>query len=245
MVNGNAKGKRKITEASFEHMIPGSRQEADIDVITFRDYLIMHIPNNTPLLNNTVDIYVNGSSILNSSNRYSDQTINASIISSSGNTTVTVTTWNTTGDYYKKWNESSSNASTTTQHIIGDFPANTNVQIKRDGINYAQLTSNTTGYINWTYSGGYSEHQFEAELAVSATPLSWSNDTSAIDLWVSIGKLIIAMVIIFVVSFIYIVFRGINSKTFIQLIDIGLGIMALVIIYSIISIVGGLISGLM
>ncbi|MFA4870961.1 MAG: hypothetical protein WC623_22370 [Pedobacter sp.] len=78
---------------------------------------------------------------------------------------ITVLTWNPTGDYYKKWTESSTNASTTTQHIIGDFPINTNIQIKRDGVNYAQLTSNASGYINWTYSGGYSEHQFEIYIA--------------------------------------------------------------------------------
>ena len=63
---------------------------------------------------------------------------------------------------YVVWNESSVTHSATTQHIIGDFPVSTPIQITRDGVNYALIDSNSTGYINWTYTGEYGEHEFEA-----------------------------------------------------------------------------------
>jgi len=135
------------------------------------------------------------------------QAINASITPSTSSITVNVTTWNTTGDYYKKWNESSTNASTTTQHIIGDFLANTNIQIKRDGINYASVLSNATGYINWTYSGGYSEHQFEAELAAS-TPAQIPLTTS-FPLWIVMVPFLFAMII-------YVLLKGLGEMTIIE-----------------------------
>jgi hypothetical protein len=123
----------------------------------------------TGLSNNiTVNGVQNYSRVVNTS---SDVIINISAIPTSDLLNVTINTWNTTGDYYKKWNESSTNTSTTTQHIIGDLLLNTTYQIKRDSINYTTVTSNSTGYINWTYSGGYSEHQFEIELYTpTATP---------------------------------------------------------------------------
>lgn len=93
------------------------------------------------------------------------------IIPSSGEINFTPIIWNTTNDYYKKWNESSINSSGTTQYTIGDFPSNTKIQIKRDGINYATATSNSKGYINWAHDGGYIEHQFETELYVDPTPI--------------------------------------------------------------------------
>ena len=97
------------------------------------------------------------------------QAVNASIIPSSDSITVNITAWNITGDYYKKWNESSTNASVTTQHTIGDFPANTAIQIKKNGINWNTYTSNSTGYITFTYADGYSDIQFEAELGTTAS----------------------------------------------------------------------------
>jgi len=87
------------------------------------------------------------------------------IIPSSDSLNVTITIWNTTGDYYKKWNESSSNFSVTTRHIIGDFPATTIIQIKKNGANWNNYTSNATGYISFTYTDGYSDIQFEAQVA--------------------------------------------------------------------------------
>lgn len=84
--------------------------------------------------------------------------------------------WNSTG---KKWNESSEIITTVTHHIIGDFPADTPIQILRDGTNYEVVTSNETGYIDWTYSGGYSEHEFEA---VAGEPSNFSAETQYTDM---------------------------------------------------------------
>ena len=71
---------------------------------------------------------------------------------------VTVTTWTTD---QKVWTLSSETQQSVT-HTIGDFPTNTDIQIKRDDINYATVTSNETGYIEWVYDGEFSEHTFEA-----------------------------------------------------------------------------------
>jgi hypothetical protein len=78
-----------------------------------------------------------------------------------GTLNIDVSAWNKTGDYKKIWHESSATETSTT-HIIGDFPANTPVQILRDGAKYASVTTNDTGYINWVYNGGDSTHEFDA-----------------------------------------------------------------------------------
>jgi hypothetical protein len=91
---------------------------------------------------------------------------NALFTVSSDSILVNVTAWNTNGDYYyKKWNESSSNAGVTTQHSIGDFANNQGIQIKKNGINWNTYTSNETGYITFNYTEGYpSDIQFEAKI---------------------------------------------------------------------------------
>jgi len=71
---------------------------------------------------------------------------------------VSISTWTSTE---KVWTLSSETQQSVT-HTIGDLPANTDIQIKRDDINYETVTSNETGYIEWVYDGGFSEHTFEA-----------------------------------------------------------------------------------
>ena len=72
---------------------------------------------------------------------------------------VNITILNFTDDY-KKWNETPSNTSTT-RYIIGGFASNTEVQIRVNNVNWNSYTSNSTGYIDFNYSG-YSTMQFEA-----------------------------------------------------------------------------------
>ncbi|MBZ0176563.1 MAG: hypothetical protein K8F55_14900 [Candidatus Methanoperedens nitroreducens] len=91
-----------------------------------------------------------------------NQAINISLIPSSDSVNITVSIWNTTGDYRKVWNESSSNHSVTTQHTIGDFPIHTNVIVLKNGATYGNFPSNSTGAITFIYSDGYSEIQFYA-----------------------------------------------------------------------------------
>lgn len=76
------------------------------------------------------------------------------------NETVVITISDWTADH-KIWNESSDIHSATTTHIIGDFVPNSNITIFCDGVKYSTVAANDTGYINWTYNGGYSEHIFE------------------------------------------------------------------------------------
>ena len=93
-------------------------------------------------------------------NTPSDRVLNnVSIIPTSGEIEITVTQWESTK---KVWSESSETPEVSIRHIIGDFPANTEIQILRNGIAYKVAVSNETGYIDWTYTGGYGEYNFEA-----------------------------------------------------------------------------------
>lgn len=113
-------------------------------------------------VNNTV--FSNGD-ILYSTDLYKYNTpVNFSIVPSSDYVNVYFTTWNTTGDYRKVWNETSPNASVITTHTVGDFPVDRIVQVKKNGYYYNDYTSNSTGHINFIYNNGYSEIQFTAEL---------------------------------------------------------------------------------
>lgn len=83
------------------------------------------------------------------------------------------------------WKESSDDHSAITLHTIGGFPANTDIDIYRDGIDYDTVRSNSTGYITWVYDGGFSEHTFEAIPHATAGMRdsfvsSWSNTVSMV-----------------------------------------------------------------
>ena len=81
---------------------------------------------------------------------------------SKGAINVTVTQWEISGESRKIWTESSETHDIVTSHIIGGFPADTTIYINRDGVQYDSVVSNETGFIDWVYEGGYSEHTFEA-----------------------------------------------------------------------------------
>lgn len=70
-----------------------------------------------------------------------------------------VSTWTTNS---KTWTESSETHDITTSHIIGDFPANVDIEIYTDGVLYDRVTSNSAGVITWVYDGGFGEHEFGA-----------------------------------------------------------------------------------
>ena len=61
----------------------------------------------------------------------------------------------------KIWNESSESPDISVTHTIGDLPADANITIYRDGEYYDTTTTNNTGYTEWVYDGGFSEHTFE------------------------------------------------------------------------------------
>jgi len=84
-------------------------------------------------------------------------TLNISVVPLSDSVIMNITTWNTTGDYYKKFNSSGGNFTIT----AGGNPRNGKMQIKLNGTNYATVQANSTGYFRWVYSGGAGESQLE------------------------------------------------------------------------------------
>jgi len=93
---------------------------------------------------------------------------------------IDISTWNNTGTYRKAWTESSSSlGSVSIEHIVGDLRANRKYLVKANNVlgditgtncsgNYC--TSNSSGEINFVYTGGYSTVPFEIEQAPS-TPV--------------------------------------------------------------------------
>lgn len=85
---------------------------------------------------------------------------------------VAITTWENTGTRQKVWTESIPTLkSTTTVHVIGDLAANESYGVSVDGLLGDSITgddcsggictSDNNGRITFTYSGGYSDHEFE------------------------------------------------------------------------------------
>jgi hypothetical protein len=87
--------------------------------------------------------------------------VDMEITPSAGSVDVTINTWNTSGNYYKKWIETGSVSSITTNHTVGDLNANTSYDVIVDGQMLSRLTANSGGQISFNYSGGYSTKTFE------------------------------------------------------------------------------------
>lgn len=88
--------------------------------------------------------------------------VNMVILPSSDYINTTILNWSSDGGYHKIWNESSMNTSVSAYHLIGDFPADTPVLIKKNGKDWKTFTSNASGFITFVYGGGYDNLQFEA-----------------------------------------------------------------------------------
>ena len=118
------------------------------------------------------------------------------ILPTGGSVNVSLKEWSA---QKKTWNESSTISSVSTQHIIGGFLPNAQVQIFRDGASYTIIKSNRTGYIDWTYSGGYSEHEFSVYTVDSVTPSlvgQWTNTVSMVGaiILISLAVQVVSMV---------------------------------------------------
>ena len=70
---------------------------------------------------------------------------------------------------YWKWNESCSNPDTVTSHTMGELKTNTPYLVRVNGAIYGHYTSNDSGYVFFTYSGGYSDIVFEMEAGDGGT----------------------------------------------------------------------------
>jgi hypothetical protein len=91
-----------------------------------------------------------------------------------GNATISVcpsagsiafTLFNLSGEY-RKWNESCSILDATTNHTMGGLKTNTPYLVKANGAIYGCYASNESGYVFFTYSGGYSDIVFEMEKGI-------------------------------------------------------------------------------
>lgn len=83
---------------------------------------------------------------------------------------------------YRKWNESCSNPDAITSHTMGGLKAKTSYRVRVNGARYGYYASNESGYIFFTYSGGYSDTVFEMEEAdtpptiISVSPANGATD---------------------------------------------------------------------
>jgi parallel beta-helix repeat protein len=116
-----------------------------------------------------IDVYPTHSERIfdDSSDRLVDVTLyNAFLIPSSDSVQATVLNFTTS---YKKWTISSVNPSVSLDHTIGDFPAYTEILIKKDGVDWNTYVSDSEGYISFNYDEGITTITFEA-LAGSFVP---------------------------------------------------------------------------
>ncbi|NOR85250.1 hypothetical protein GQ473_03970 [archaeon] len=75
-----------------------------------------------------------------------------------------ITTWQTSGDYIKKFNASCAAPAATFTYTIGDMPLNTNVRISTNTGWENTHTTDGSGQFTGTYDGGWSEKEFTIEL---------------------------------------------------------------------------------
>jgi len=138
--------------------------------VLLSSYLDEVAPRYHPISGETVQIYSSGLSLVTSDHIYPDQKVNMTVLPSNDSVNVTISTW--TPDQ-KIWDESSESPGISVTHTIGDLPVNANVNIYRDGAYYDTATTNSTGYIEWVYDGGFSEHEFSIDISnFDASPLS-------------------------------------------------------------------------
>lgn len=76
---------------------------------------------------------------------------------------VNITIFNFT-DSYKKWNETKSDSSATVSYVVSNFSSGVSVLATKNSVEWQAVTSNSTGYISFSYSG--SSALFELELGV-------------------------------------------------------------------------------
>jgi hypothetical protein len=167
-----------ITDYTNGSLLTECYYDIDTDVINFTIHDDDQLYNDTSVIFDNVDssgygVYKSGSFdrilYLNGSDTINNLTEGVYTVSKLPLTVaytdpvdISITHWNTTGDYSKLWTESSESHDMHTTHVIGDFLPNRLITINRNNTYYATAQSNDTGYINWTYTGGYSNQTFEA-----------------------------------------------------------------------------------
>jgi len=88
---------------------------------------------------------------------------------------VNVTIFNFT-DSYKKWTETATDSLATVRHTVGNFTVGASMLVKKNSVVWSGLTSNSTGYISFTYSGSY-PITFEVEAGTMPTTTEEEEET--------------------------------------------------------------------
>jgi hypothetical protein len=135
-----------------------------------------------PFLNGTSIITNAGNTVLNFTLGEEVQTftaVNMAVTPVADPVTLQIETWHTSGDYYKRWNESSIN-NTSTLHTVGDLNPGNTYRVKIDGNIIQVLAANQSGEISFTYAGLSSNHIFEIEDAgsISTVPTTINTTTT-------------------------------------------------------------------
>jgi len=87
---------------------------------------------------------------------------------------VAIDTWSQTGNYYKKWTETSTTHNVNTAHTIGDLRPGQNYHLIINDVYDQSLLADGSGQVSFTYSGGFSTKTFELE-EVPAAPTMGSS----------------------------------------------------------------------
>jgi len=88
--------------------------------------------------------------------------VSMNVVPSSGSIGITIDTWRTSADYYKKWIETSSGF-LSVDHTVGDLRPDAYYTVRVDGDLLGMFRANQSGQISFTYTGHYSSHIFEVE----------------------------------------------------------------------------------
>ena len=125
-----------------------------------------------PFSQGTTSIGSNGNSVLTIglTSTASPESVNMSIVPSSGSVDVAVQTWNTSGAFDRQWTESSGTPGATTLHTIGDLTPGENYAVwyTKDGGSktyWQTLQADGAGRISFNYDKGYSTVLFELRAA--------------------------------------------------------------------------------
>jgi len=118
----------------------------------------------------SIDAQGNAALMIELSGITSTESVNMSVVPSSGSVDVAIATWSTSGDRYRKWTESASAANLVTEHVVGDLSPGKSYTVwyTRDGGHRTPLETlqaDGSGRISFNYDGGSSTAVFEVQEA--------------------------------------------------------------------------------